>query len=939
MKYVVLLPICMLLFSCGVKKQPLNLNDSLPEDTRIKKGVLTNGMTYYLHSTDVAKDVASFYIIQNVGSILEDDDQRGLAHFLEHMAFNGTESFPGKGILDKMEEHGLAFGRDIHAYTTFDETVYNIHNIPTTPELLDTGLQILHDWSNYLLLTDEEIDSERGVIKEEWRTRESGSRRILEETSRAMFNNSKYSDRMPIGLMSVVDNFDYKALRDFYHDWYRTDLQAIAIVGDIDVDEMEQKINTKFSNIPTVDKPKERFVVRIPDNDRLMFATGMDKEVATSSISFRIRHDKSVDDQNVADLQESLLNSIISSIFSERIRELALNPESSFNAASISYGGSARTRLHNVFFVGISPNPNMQQVAFKEVLTEVSRAVKFGFTDAEINRTKTKIENSYENRIATIDDASHGSIVDIMKSNYLENAHMTDIVKEFELVKVLFSKMSSQEIHARLQEMYTEKNRSVIATGVEGDKNITKEEILSILNEVENDASIEAYVEETETRSLMDGVDLNAGTIISATLNEITGATVFELSNGITVNYKFVDKNKNDVRLAAISDGGKSLLADSDLASNEFLAEMVMMSGLGEFSMTDLSKLLVGKTVNSFVTIGTITESVNGFSSTKDVETMLQLVNLRFTNPRFDENSYNVLMQNMDNYLIKNAVDLVSKMSDSITIALYGNNNPKKRLMTKEYVDESSFETIKSIYQSRFANAADFNFFIVGDVKQEELTPLLEKYIASIPTSAEREKWVLNSAYWNLKKTDRDVYLEMEVPKASVNIAFKNDMEYSLKDAELLNVLGAILKLRFTETLREDEGGTYGASSRAYMVKEPEQLGNLSIRFDCNPDKVEDLIKIVYQELEAVKKGEINQIDLDKTLANLLKNREYRKNYNSYEMSLLVNYVLEGYDMNDPDNFENIINSITIKDIQDVTKRLLDDAKSFEIVFKPEIKE
>ncbi len=938
MKYVVLLPICMLLFSCGVKKQPLNLNNPLPEDTRIKKGVLTNGMTYYLHSTDVAKDVASFYIIQNVGSILEDDDQRGLAHFLEHMAFNGTESFPGKGILDKMQEHGLAFGGDINAYTSFDETVYNIDNIPTTPELLDTGLQILHDWSNYLLLTDEEIDSERGVIKEEWRTRQNGRRRIREETSPTMFNNSKYSDRMPIGLMSVVDNFDYKALRDFYHDWYRTDLQAIAIVGDIDVDEMEQKINTKFSNIPTVDKPKERFVVRIPDNDRLMFAAGMDKEVATSSISFRIRHDKSVDDQNVADLQESLLNSIISSIFSERIRELALNPESSFNGASIGYGGS--TRLHNVFFVGISPKPNMQQVAFKEVLTEVSRAVKFGFTDAEINRTKTKIENSYENRIATIDDASHRSIVDIMKSNYLENAHMTDIVKEFELVKALFSKMSSQEIHARLQEMYTEKNRSVIATSVEGNKNITKEEILSILNEVENDASIEAYVEETETRSLMDGVDLNAGTIISATLNEITGATVFELSNGITVNYKFVDKNKNNVRLAAISDGGKSLLADSDLASNEFLAEMVMMSGLGEFSMTDLSKLLVGKTAKSFATIGTITESVNGFSSTKDVETMLQLVNLRFTNPRFDENSYNVLMQNMDNYLIQNAVDLDSKMSDSITIALYGNNNPKKRLMTKEYVDESSFETIKSIYQSRFANAADFNFFIVGDVKQEELTPLLEKYIASIPTtSAEREKWVLNSAYWKLKKTDRDVYLEMEDPKASVNIAFKNDMEYSLKDAELLNVLGAILKLRFTETLREDEGGTYGASSRAYMVKEPEQLGNLSIRFDCNPDKVEDLIKIVYQELEAVKKGEINQIDLDKTLANLLKNRENLKNYNSYEMSLLVNYVLEGYDMNDPDNFENIINSITIKDIQDVTKRLLDDAKSFEIVFKPEIKE
>ena len=930
-KIVVLLLISS--FNLTIMGQTYNPNSPLPIDTRIKKGVLENGMTYYLHSTDVTKDVASYYIIQNVGSILENDDQRGLAHFLEHMAFNGTKNFPGKGILDKMQEHGLEFGRDINAYTSFDETVYNINNIPTTPELKDTGLQILNDWSNYLLLTNEEIDAERGVIKEEWRTRQNGQMRLYEHTFSTMFNNSKYADRMPIGIMSIVDNFEYKALRDFYHDWYRTDLQAIAIIGDIDIDEMEKKIISKFSKIPAVENSKERFVVRIPDNEKLMFVMAMDKEVATSNISFNIRHDRSIKDQTVGDLKEHLLNGMISSMFGSRINELRQNPESSFVGGGVGYGNFIG--LHNAFSVNISPKPDMQYAAFREILTEVISAVKYGFTATEIERTKVKIRSSYENQIAKIDDVPHGAIIRTIQSNYLENAHMTDIVKEYELVKTIFTELKSAQILERLREMYGQKNRYVTVTGVEGRKNLTKNDVNSIISDIENDPSIEAYTEESGGKALMEGAILTSGKINATTLNKEIGATVFTLSNGIKVYYKFADKNKNDVKLEAISDGGKSLITVEDYASNEFVGNLVQMSGLGEFSSTDLPKVLAGKVANSSFSIGETTESVSGSSSTKDVETMLQLVNLRFTHPRFDASSYTVLMQQIESYLIRKAADLNSKMSDSLSTTLYGNHNPMKRIMTKDYISEASFDKMEKIYKDRFANAADFEFFIVGDVTQDSLAPLLERYIASIPTNDHKENWKNTKAQWVQKNIVKDVFIEMEDPKASVRIEIKNKMSHSLKKASLMSVLGDILQLRFTESLREKEGGTYGARSFGVLFKEPMEKAHIAVRFDCNPDKVEDLVKIVNEEIQGIADGKILQIDLDKTLTNYLKKREEAKNYNGYEMSLLKNYFLEGYNMNKKENFETIINSITAKDIQEITTQVLDGAHSFEVIFKP----
>ncbi|MDG1397122.1 MAG: insulinase family protein [Polaribacter sp.] len=932
MKKILLFTFC-IAFNHIALAQKNMLEMPLPEDETIKKGVLENGLTYYIHDTKVTKDVASYYIIQNVGSVLEKDNQQGLAHFLEHMAFNGTRDFPGKGILNTMQEQGLVFGRDINAYTSFDETVYNINNIPTTPELIDTGLSILHNWSNYLLLTDEEIDAERGVIKEEWRTRQSGGMRVLQQTIGTMFNNSMYSKRLPIGTMEVVEGFEYKALRDFYHDWYRTDLQAIAIIGDVNVNEIEDKIKVLFSSIPAVKNPIERTQNRIQDNEELIYDMGMDKEVKSSNITFAIRHDKSLKDETLGDLKKSLLNGMATSIISTRLNEINQNPDSPLLFASVRYG--SLSRLNNQLSARITPKPNMQHEGFELVISEINRAVKFGFTKAEISRVVSEYTSSYENQIAGFANRSHGQIVRGIQTNYLENSHITDIKKEFEIAKVLFAQLTQEELLAQFQSLYLKNNRSVVVTGVEGNKNLTKEEALAIINKVENDKTLKGYKEETNVKSLMSGVNLIAGTITKEQEDKEVGSTIFTLSNGIKVHYKFVDKNKNEVNLSAVSYGGQSLLSVEDLPSTALMGNVVQMSGLGEFSAIDLPKVLAGKKANSRVIVGNTSETVSGSSSTKDVETMMQLVNLRFTKPRFDENSYNVLMQQVDAFLIRKSEQIQSKMQDSVTTILYGKNHPTQRLFNKQYMSEMSFDTMKDIYSDRFGNAGDFTFFIIGDVKKEVIKPLLEKYIASLPTIGEKENWKDNSADWITDTIDKDVFLEMEDPKTNVRVVIKNDMNYSLKNSILMRALGDILQLRYTESLREDEGGTYGAGTRGSLTKRPTQEATISVRFDCNPELAEKLIAIVHKEIDNLKNGEIQQADLDKTLTNYLKQREESKNYNRYEMSLLKNSVLEGYNMNDPKNYESIIKSITLKDVENIAKKLMKDSKSYEIVFKP----
>lgn len=917
-----------------VTAQELKLNDPLPVNTRMKKGVLKNGMTYYIYKTDVIKNVASYYIIQNVGSILENDDQQGLAHFLEHMAFNGTKNFPGKGILNTLQKHGAVFAKDINAYTAFDETVYNMDNIPTNvPGLVDSSLLILHDWADGLLLTESEIDSERGVIKEEWRTRQNGYMRLFKKSLPTMFNKTKYADRMPIGSMTVIDNFKYKALRDFYHDWYRTDLQAIAIVGDIDVAEIEQKIEKLFGPIPGIKNPEQRIITEIPDNEIMLYNLGTDQEVATSTISFTINQPKSLKDETVADLKESLFNGMLLRMLNSRLRELSQKPEAPFVSASCSY--SSLARANNTFGLLISPKPNQQQEAFKAALTELNRIVKFAFTQEEIDRTKAYYTNLYQTKISKIDQTPHAEIVNTIQKNYLENEAITDIIKEFDIIKIIFNEMTPQDLNDHVKKLYTTKNRVLDVTGVENENNLSQDEALKIINQVENDASIIAYKDEFVGKTLISGTQIKSGKIVSEKNNKELGSTRFVLSNGVVVDYKFTDIEKNNVLLEAVSFGGNSLIKDSELPSAAMMGTLARMSGLGDYNATDMSKILAGKNANTRIEITALEENISGMTTTKDVETMLQLVHLQFVKPRFDESSFKVLQNNLQNSLTQRKNDIAYKMQDSITTSLYGFNNTKMRLFDEQYIKEVSFEKIKSIYKERFKNPADFTFSIVGDLSKADLKPLLEKYIASLPTTNKKEKWQDNSVAWLKDTNKKEIFIAMEDPKATVRISFKKPLGYSLKNTYLLKAFQDILELRLMETLREQEGGTYGASVYSSLSKRPKEIANFYVYFDCDPHKVDKLVAIVYKEIQKIENNEIDNDDLNKVVTSYLKELKEEKEYTGYELNVLYDFNVEGYNKNDPKNNLDLINSITTQDIQKLVQVLMKDAQSFEFIFKP----
>ncbi|MCI9844596.1 M16 family metallopeptidase [Flavobacterium pectinovorum] len=927
---------CVLFIALSLKgnAQSINYNDPLPVDKSVKKGVLPNGMTYYIKSTKAVKGAASYYIIQNVGSILEEDNQQGLAHFLEHMAFNGTEHFPGKAMLNSLEKHGATFGKDINAYTSFDETVYNLNNIPTKDGLVDTCLTVLKDWSKYLLLTDKEIDAERGVIKEEWRTRQTGRMRLYNGSMPVIYNNSKYVNRMPIGLMSVVEGFQYKALRDFYHDWYRTDLQAIAIIGDVDVNEIEKKILKQFSTIPAVENPKKRFTVDIPDNTEMLYNLGKDPEVSASSISFEIRHKESLENETVKDLKRALLEGMVTQMLSIRIAEKAKEPSASFLGAGVGY--SPLNRTSNSFSINVNPKSNKQAAAFEEVLTEVMRAVRFGFVQSEVDRTITQFKTYYENEIAQKNDWSHEKIEKTIQSNYLNNATISDIDQEYTLAKKIFESLTLDELHQTIQRLYAQKNRSLNITGVEGEDNLTENQAKLVITTVENDRLLQKYTETAAAKTLISDAEIKKGKITKTVLNKDINASTFTLSNGVVVHYKFTNKQKDNVELNAISKGGTSLLKDDELPSAEMVQNLVQMSGLGDFNATDLERVMAGKTANIRINLSEINEGVTGSSNTKDVETMLQMIHLSFVKPRFEKQAYEVMQNQISTWLLSRKNDVGEKMNDSLTITLYGKNNPKKRLFNEAFVKDLSFDKVKKIYQERFADVSDSEFFIIGDVSEEQLKPLLEKYIASIPSHNTKENFIDNGPDWISSQIKKDIYLEMKDPKATVNVTYKKEMPYSVANSIYANTLGDILQLRVLATVREAEGGAYSPRATGYFMREPKPQMIVAFNFDCNPDMADKLAVIVDQELQKIADGDISDEDLLKVRTSFVKEREQYQGKNAYDMSLITKYFRYGENMNDPENFEKIVNKMTKADIQNLVKRLLNDGKSFKIIFKPE---
>jgi len=910
----------------------------LPLDESVRYGVLDNGMTYYIKANQEPKERASFYIIQNVGALLEEDHQDGLAHFLEHMAFNRTKHFPDKGIIDFLERHGVAFGENINAYTSFNETVYNLSDVPITkPGIIDSSLLILHDWSNYLLLTEEEIDAERGVIKEEWRTRRNAGYRMFMKSLPIILPESQFAKRDVIGSMDVIENFDYDDLRSFYHDWYRTDLQAIAIVGDFDVDEMEQRVIDRYAPIPAVENPKERPFFSVPDQEEPAFAVITDKEASNTGITLYIRHAKEeARPTTFMDLRESYIEDLFGSMMGMRIQELLQKGDPPFVTGGMYYTDFVRG--YEAFVVSVTPKPNEEAKGLEAMLTELERVKRHGFTQGELDRAIADQLSSWEKYYNQRDKVSNEQWIRQLQAHYLEQEAYLAVETEYELVQALLPTITLQDFDDRLRQWIVDKNNALIIQGPEGEghEHLNEEEAMAIFASVAA-ADVEPYTEEELAESLVNE-DLAPAAIVSERETPLLNGVEWTLANGAKVVYQQADYEKDEVQVRAYSKGGSSLYEDPYVPTTSMLTTLVNYYGIGDFDAMGLQKMMSGKTVSLDLSLGRLSEGFSASSSVKDFETLMQLIYLGFEHPRFDEEAHQAIVARYVAFLENMNNNPQKIMSDSLSL-IATDYHPRTRTMDPAFMEEINYEWVKEVYTDRFADASDFVFIIVGNVEADEARRLAQTYLGAITDLDRTETWVDRGLNEPEGRVEKVITMPMETPKANVNILLKKEYTYSPESRMAFRVIENILDLRYTESIREEEGGTYGVSVRTGFERMPSEKANIQIRFDCDPEKAADLKSKIYVELEKLAKEGPSQVDLDKTVENILKAREESKEHNAFIMNNFYTWYVHGIDYSDEANYEEVAKSLTVKDIKKFMKRFYKKPNVVDVTFMPEVSE
>ncbi len=918
-----------LVMLCGMMTHVAAQNMTLPMDTAVRKGTLPNGLTYYLRHNEWPEKRAFFYIAQKVGSIQEEENQRGLAHFLEHMCFNGTTNFPGDRLKKYLETIGVKFGENLNAYTSFDETVYNIDNVNVEiAGALDSCLLILHDWSHDLLLEDKEIDKERGVINEEWRMRSSAMMRMYEKALPEIYPDSKYGNRLPIGTMDIVMNFPYEALRSYYRKWYRPDLQAIVIVGDINVDEMEQKIQKVFADIQPASADAAPFeYYPVPDNAEPIVSINKDKEQHTNNVLFMWkakafpREMKNTTNYLVTDL----IANAMSSMFSERISDILQKENAPFLNAGFGYEDFFVSKTKAAYSGSVICEDNKYEMGIKALYREILRAKKYGFTAAEYERFKSELLSQFESMYLHRDKVQSRSFVNECVRNFLENEPMTSIEWTYNTMKQIVPNTNVNMVNQLIQRMPS-KNLVISLFAADKEDNVlpTKEEILRWMAEVEAE-DIEPLKEEANNAPLIEKMPKPGK--VKKIEKDMYDAKLITLKNGIKVHVKKTDFSPNQISMYAHSWGGKSLygLDEYDQTSNIGWASV---GGWGNFSTTELSKRLAGVQANVSTGVGTESETVSGSCVKKDLETMLQLTYLHFTAPRKDIEAYNSAIQRTKGQMKNQELVPNTALKDTIAKVVYDNNIRAMRTKPED-LDRINYDRIIELYKERFADANDFEFFIVGDCDADTIAPLLAKYLGALPTKKGSETYKtidLKMADGKLKNVFEK---QMETPNAVVLFLYHAPVEMNLRNRVMVGMLDQLMDMLYTETVREDEGGAYGVPVSAGLSRYPQQEATVQIQLPTAPEKRERMTEIVYQGVEDMVNNGPKEEDLQKVKEYLLRSHEESLKKNSYWMNQMAAYVLYGEENVAP--YTETVNSITAADIQELARRIFKSGNCIEV--------
>ncbi len=894
----------------------------IPVDPNVKIGKLDNGLTYYIRHNEYPKGQADFYIAQKVGSMQEEDNQRGLAHFLEHMCFNGTKNFPDNEIVSWLETVGVKFGRNLNAYTAFDETVYNISQVPTDRESVqDSCLLILHDWADALLLEDKEIDKERGVIHEEWRSRNVGQQRILEQLFPVIFEGSKYGQRLPIGTMEIVDNFPYQDLRDYYEKWYRPDLQGIIVVGDIDVDRIEGKIKEMFSDIKMPENPVTREYFPVPDNEETIFAIGKDKEQTMALVEIMFKSDVRPDSLkgSMDYLIELYALNLVNQMLNARLSDMVTKPDAPFAVAQAAVGEfiSAKTK-DALTFVSVAKGDDLMP-AFEAIYREALRAKRGGFTHSEFNRAKealrSDLEKAYNNRNST----PSTSLVEEYVRHFLDNEPIPGIESEYQLMNFIAPQIQLEAINQIFPQMMPENNIVVLAMLPDNDKFAipTETQLAEAMKRVEAE-DIEAYKEEVKTEPLIEKL-LPAGKIVSVAPYEQFGAEMWTLSNGAKVVVKKTDFRDDEILFDAQAAGGTSELGDADNTNLRYLSDAVAMPSFGTYSYSDIQKYLTGKNVAIEYDIDDYTRELSGSAVKKDLPVLMELIYAAFTefdlNPdefQANQNLYAGILQNRES-------DPQYQFTKQLVENLYA--SPRRVPLDVEVVKNADRERIVEITKNCFSNAGEFVFYFVGNVDTDSLKPLVEKYIASLPgTPTEPAKIVLNpSLQLRSGSETTQVKQKMDNPQTYAAIVVSGNIPADIKNAKLASIAGQILSSRLIKLVREEEGAVYSISANGSMslINEPNSI--IQTVFPMKPEMKDKVLAIIAGQIEDMSEN-ITPEELNKVKEYMVKDANEGLKKNARWLNAMSAFQLRPVDT--LTGAVEVINSVTPDDVKKFMKEL-----------------
>lgn len=908
----------------------------LPFDPAVRVGKLENGLTYYIRHNAQPAQRAEFYLATNVGAFQEADDQDGLAHFLEHMCFNGTKNFPEKGILEYLQSIGAEFGRNINASTGFEQTSYMLNNIPVVREgIVDSCLMILRDYSHYVTCAPKEIDAERGVILEERRSRRTADWRMLEQSLPYYFGDTQMARRTLIGAEEQLKTFKYESLVNFYRTWYNPDMQAVVVVGDVDVDKVEAKIKAVFGEIPAPEQPTVKPLIEIPENESPMIGVLTDPEATNSKIEILWRIKPMPRELCATDVAfvNDIIKGIIGLVMNERFGDITSQPDAPYLVANLSIGGlceSSDAVQGAVVFKDGEALP-----AFRAYLTEVEKLKRYGFNESEVERAKENIKSRLEKAATAADSRTNSELVQPILNSFFANEYNLEPAMELQLAQAVMSQLSAPVLNQVVAQLITDKNCVVISKAPERENLVqpTKEELAVIMEEVKN-SEIAANVEVSSNEPLLDVAALQGATTKNVK-EAVYGSSTWELSNGVKVVFLKTEHKKDQVLIDLVKDGGRSMIETEELPSfDENIWSLYLNNtGISSFSGTQLRKMLTGKNVYCEPYISSLKHGVKAEATPQDLETAMQLIYLNFEQPRFDNDEFNLGITQINAILPNLQSQPTFKFQEILKNTIY-DNNPRQTIINNDVLAAANIATLENVYRRLFDGVNGATLYVVGNVDADTLRPLVEKYIGSISSNNRISKWQDRGEDIVTGNVVKHCNVPMETPKTTVFQFYTAKLPYSVKNEVMLDACKQVLDMLFTETLRESEGGTYGVGVSTLLRREPKEFGGIQVFFETNPEQAQHLAKMAHDGVVKLLTDNVPEDKLTKIIENFKKNIPEQRINNKYWIGALIDWNEYGCDYDK--EYEKAVSQISSKNIIKVLKSVLNSDNFIEIIMSPE---